>query len=84
MVARKAAALIAAEARAAVAASSWPSAAAVLRDSCSWSWSRRIVWLVTGGEKAGMLVRLRDGDPSRSPVTTGPQRRIRSQIRPVR
>ena len=26
--------------------------------------SRRILWLVTGDEKAGMLVRLRDGDPS--------------------
>jgi 6-phosphogluconolactonase len=26
--------------------------------------SRRILWLVTGSEKAGMLVRLRDGDPS--------------------
>ena len=26
--------------------------------------SRRILWLVTGGEKAGMLARLRDGDPS--------------------
>jgi 6-phosphogluconolactonase len=26
--------------------------------------SRRILWLVTGGEKAGMLGRLRDGDPS--------------------
>ena len=26
--------------------------------------SRRILWLVTGGEKAGMLVRLRDGDES--------------------
>jgi 6-phosphogluconolactonase len=25
--------------------------------------SRRILWLVSGGEKAGMLVRLRDGDP---------------------
>jgi len=26
--------------------------------------ARRILWLVTGDEKAGMLVRLRDGDPS--------------------
>jgi 6-phosphogluconolactonase len=26
--------------------------------------ARRILWLVTGREKAGMLVRLRDGDPS--------------------
>jgi 6-phosphogluconolactonase/glucosamine-6-phosphate isomerase/deaminase len=26
--------------------------------------SRRILWLVTGGEKAGMLLRLRDGDRS--------------------
>jgi 6-phosphogluconolactonase len=26
--------------------------------------SRRILWLVTGDEKAGMLVRLRDGDAS--------------------
>jgi 6-phosphogluconolactonase len=26
--------------------------------------SRHILWLVTGGEKAGMLVRLRDGDES--------------------
>src|SRR5262249_47270064 len=26
--------------------------------------SRRILWLVTGSEKAGMLVRLRDRDPS--------------------
>jgi 6-phosphogluconolactonase len=26
--------------------------------------ARRILWLVTGAEKAGMLVRLRDGDPS--------------------
>src|SRR6516162_4121969 len=26
--------------------------------------SRRILWLVTGGEKAGMLVRLINGDPS--------------------
>jgi 6-phosphogluconolactonase len=26
--------------------------------------SRRILWLVTGGDKAGMLARLRDGDPS--------------------
>lgn len=26
--------------------------------------SRRVVWLVTGSEKAGMLARLRDGDPS--------------------
>lgn len=26
--------------------------------------SRRLLWLVTGGEKAGMLVRLRDGDRS--------------------
>jgi len=26
--------------------------------------ARRILWLVTGSEKAGMLVRLRDGDPS--------------------
>ena len=26
--------------------------------------SRRILWLVTGSEKAGMLGRLRDGDPS--------------------
>lgn len=26
--------------------------------------SRRILWLMTGAEKAGMLVRLRDGDPS--------------------
>src|SRR3954447_13751293 len=26
--------------------------------------SRRVLWLVTGAEKAGMLVRLRDGDPS--------------------
>jgi 6-phosphogluconolactonase len=26
--------------------------------------SRRVLWLVTGGEKAGMLVRLRDGDRS--------------------
>jgi 6-phosphogluconolactonase len=26
--------------------------------------SRRILWLVTGSEKVGMLVRLRDGDPS--------------------
>jgi 6-phosphogluconolactonase len=25
---------------------------------------RRILWVVTGGEKAGMLARLRDGDPS--------------------
>jgi 6-phosphogluconolactonase/glucosamine-6-phosphate isomerase/deaminase len=24
----------------------------------------RVLWLVTGGEKAGALVRLRDGDPS--------------------
>jgi 6-phosphogluconolactonase len=26
--------------------------------------ARRILWLVTGSEKAGMLMRLRDGDPS--------------------
>jgi 6-phosphogluconolactonase len=26
--------------------------------------ARRILWLVTGEEKARMLVRLRDGDPS--------------------
>jgi 6-phosphogluconolactonase len=26
--------------------------------------ARRILWLVTGDEKAGMLVRLRDGDPA--------------------
>jgi 6-phosphogluconolactonase len=26
--------------------------------------SRRILWLITGDEKAGMLVRLRDGDQS--------------------
>jgi 6-phosphogluconolactonase len=26
--------------------------------------SRRVLWLVTGADKAGMLVRLRDGDPS--------------------
>ncbi len=26
--------------------------------------ARRILWLVTGSEKAGMLVRLREGDPS--------------------
>jgi 6-phosphogluconolactonase len=26
--------------------------------------ARRILWVVTGGEKAGMLVRLRDGDGS--------------------
>ena len=26
--------------------------------------SRRVLWLVTGGEKAATLVRLRDGDPS--------------------
>src|SRR5438477_9938159 len=26
--------------------------------------SRRVLWLVTGGEKAGTLVRLRDGYPS--------------------
>src|SRR4029077_20874560 len=26
--------------------------------------SRRVLWVVTGGEKAGTLVRLRDGDPS--------------------
>src|SRR5712691_7746298 len=26
--------------------------------------SQRVLWLVTGGEKAAMLVRLRDGDPS--------------------
>ena len=26
--------------------------------------SRRILWLVTGGEKVGMLARLREGDPS--------------------
>ena len=26
--------------------------------------SQRTLWLVTGREKAGMLVRLRDGDPS--------------------
>ncbi len=26
--------------------------------------SRRVLWLVTGSEKAGMLVRLRNGDPS--------------------
>jgi hypothetical protein len=26
--------------------------------------SRRILWLVTGSEKAGPLVRLRDADPS--------------------
>jgi 6-phosphogluconolactonase len=26
--------------------------------------ARRILWLVTGGEKAGMLARLREGDPS--------------------
>jgi 6-phosphogluconolactonase len=26
--------------------------------------SRRILWLVTGGEKAGMLARLRNADPS--------------------
>jgi 6-phosphogluconolactonase len=26
--------------------------------------SRRILWLVTGGEKAEMLRRLRDGDPT--------------------
>jgi 6-phosphogluconolactonase len=26
--------------------------------------ARRILWVVTGSEKAGMLVRLRDGDPS--------------------
>src|SRR5882724_9218180 len=26
--------------------------------------SLRVLWLVTGGEKAGMLARLRDGDPS--------------------
>ena len=26
--------------------------------------ARRVLWLVTGDEKAGMLVRLRDGDPS--------------------
>ena len=26
--------------------------------------ARRVLWLVTGAEKAGMLVRLRDGDPS--------------------
>jgi 6-phosphogluconolactonase len=26
--------------------------------------SRRILWLVTGSEKAGMLIRLRNGDPS--------------------
>jgi 6-phosphogluconolactonase len=26
--------------------------------------ARRILWLVTGGEKAGMLVRLRDADRS--------------------
>ncbi len=26
--------------------------------------ARRILWLATGGEKAGMLARLRQGDPS--------------------
>ena len=26
--------------------------------------SRHVLWLVTGGEKAETLVRLRDGDPS--------------------
>jgi 6-phosphogluconolactonase len=26
--------------------------------------ARRILWLVTGSEKAGMLARLREGDPS--------------------
>jgi 6-phosphogluconolactonase len=26
--------------------------------------SRRILWLITGAEKAQMLTRLRDGDPS--------------------
>jgi 6-phosphogluconolactonase len=26
--------------------------------------ARRVLWLVTGREKAGALVRLRDGDPS--------------------
>jgi 6-phosphogluconolactonase len=39
--------------------------------------SRRILWVVTGGEKAGMLVRLRDGDPS---IPAGRVRRDRAVV----
>jgi 6-phosphogluconolactonase len=39
--------------------------------------SRRILWLVTGGEKAGMLVRLRDGDTS---IPAGRVRQDQAQV----
>jgi 6-phosphogluconolactonase len=39
--------------------------------------SRRILWLVSGGEKAGMLVRLRDGDLS---IPAGRVRRDRALV----
>jgi 6-phosphogluconolactonase len=39
--------------------------------------SRRILWLVTGGEKAGMLRRLRGGDPS---IPAGRVRRDRAIV----
>jgi 6-phosphogluconolactonase/glucosamine-6-phosphate isomerase/deaminase len=39
--------------------------------------SRRVLWLVTGSEKAGMLVRLRDGDVS---IPAGRVRRDRALV----
>ena len=39
--------------------------------------SRRVLWLVTGSEKAGMLVRLRDGDRS---IPAGRVRRNRALV----
>jgi 6-phosphogluconolactonase/glucosamine-6-phosphate isomerase/deaminase len=64
-VAREAAVLIAADARVAV-AERGRFVLAVSGGHTPWVMlrARRILWLVTGSEKVGMLVRMRDGDPS--------------------
>jgi 6-phosphogluconolactonase len=38
--------------------------------------AQRLLWLVTGSEKAGMLVRLRDGDPSIPGGCVNPERAL--------
>jgi 6-phosphogluconolactonase len=38
--------------------------------------AQRLLWLVTGSEKAGMLVRLRDGDPSIPGGRVNPERAL--------
>jgi 6-phosphogluconolactonase len=45
--------------------------------------ARRLLWLVTGSEKAGMLVRLRDGDPSIPGGRVNPERALVLADRPA-